>query len=287
MNNNKKIKIPETSLNLLKKSISHNYINVNKNLNFGIENQFDIKRVMDRYNDLLKTFSIESLKNKKILEIGSGSGIFVAYLRKEGVKAYGVEPDKYSLECSLNILRVNNIKPCISNSCGEKLKFPSNYFDIIISYQVLEHTQDPPKVLEECSRVLKKNGFLYFVVPNYNSFWEGHYSIIWFPFLPKSLYKIYVRILGRNPGFIDTLQFVTPPKLKIWAKNANLITLSYGENRFKYNLSKTKFKDYWAANPNFVKIINLFRKLRITSILSYLLIKSKTYYPIYFIAKKM
>ena len=58
MNNNKKIKIPETSLNLLKKSISHNYINVNKNLNFGIENQFDIKRVMDKYNDLLKTFSI-------------------------------------------------------------------------------------------------------------------------------------------------------------------------------------------------------------------------------------
>lgn len=44
---------------------------------------------------------------------------------------------------------------------GEKLSFRDNYFDIIMSSQVLEHVQDVDGYLNECFRVLKPGGILF------------------------------------------------------------------------------------------------------------------------------
>ncbi len=43
---------------------------------------------------------------------------------------------------------------------GERLKFEDNTFDIVISSQVLEHVQEVDEYVNECYRVLKKDGCL-------------------------------------------------------------------------------------------------------------------------------
>ena len=55
--------------------------------------------------------------------------------------------------------------------------FPTSYFDVVYSSNVLEHVNEPPKVIGEIIRVLKPGGHAQIVVPNYGSWWEGHYGI--------------------------------------------------------------------------------------------------------------
>jgi len=47
----------------------------------------------------------------------------------------------------------------------ERLSFSDNYFDLIISTDVLEHIPSPQKGLSECSRVLKTGGHMLLTIP--------------------------------------------------------------------------------------------------------------------------
>lgn len=48
---------------------------------------------------------------------------------------------------------------------GKSLPFKERSFDLVIAEMVLEHVDDPDKVLNEANRVLKKNGILYVTIP--------------------------------------------------------------------------------------------------------------------------
>lgn len=48
---------------------------------------------------------------------------------------------------------------------AEKIPCESEYFDNILLIEVLEHLENPKKVLKECYRILKKNGVLYMSIP--------------------------------------------------------------------------------------------------------------------------
>ena len=45
------------------------------------------------------------------------------------------------------------------------MQFPSNYFDCVICYHVLEHIPDDQKAMEEIFRVLKPGGWAILQVP--------------------------------------------------------------------------------------------------------------------------
>lgn len=280
------LKIPKKSIKLMEESVINDYKNISKNPRFGVDNQFNINRVKDRFDNIQKDLNLWNLKDKKILEVGSGSGLLVAYLRKKEVKAYGIEPEKRNYRVSQLLLKENKIKNCIKNGFGEKIPYKDNYFDLIVSFQVLEHTQNPRKVLKESKRVLKKGGLIYFVVPNYYSFWEGHYGVPWIPIFNKTIAKMYVKILGRDEKFIDALQFITPKKLRLLSKELNLEVISLGEEQFRKNISEEKIKEYWATNNLLGNLIWLIRKFKIDKFISWLFIKCDFYYPIVLIAKK-
>ncbi len=46
-----------------------------------------------------------------------------------------------------------------------EMPFRSNYFDAVISFQVLEHVPEPQRMLKEAYRVLKKDGYLVLTAP--------------------------------------------------------------------------------------------------------------------------
>jgi ubiquinone/menaquinone biosynthesis C-methylase UbiE len=108
-----------------------------------------------------------SLKSKKLLEIGSGFGTNLAvWIKHLQVDGYGVEPGSVGFnEGFLNSLKVfsaNGLDPArIFNARGESLPFADESFDVVYSANVLEHTENPEKVLEEAIRVLKPGGTLH------------------------------------------------------------------------------------------------------------------------------
>jgi 2-polyprenyl-3-methyl-5-hydroxy-6-metoxy-1,4-benzoquinol methylase len=170
-----------------------------------------------------------SLQGKKILEVGSGMGMFVVVSRKLGLNVQGIEPcaNSYNdLNDAINeLLSQNNIpNDAILREAGEKLPWPDQTFDIVVAFQVLEHVADPAQTLRECLRVLKPGGKLFMDMPNYFSFVEAHYGIVWWPWLSfsKKLARVYVKMNAKNPVFLHELNFVTPWRIRKWLNEYKL-----------------------------------------------------------------
>jgi len=222
--------------------------------------------------DQIKRY-IPDLRGKKLLEIGSGYGTFIAFCNKNRIcEAHGIEPgeDAYAdaFSISREILDNYGVSPeMIKNGYGESIPYASCSFDVVWSTNVLEHVADPELVLAEAYRVLKPGGMAVIVVPNYGSFWEGHYGMLFPPFCPKWIFKIIVKVFGRDPAFVDTLQFVTYGKLKKWissfASGIELITT--GQEIWEERLRTMQFSE-WAELAKLKSIIKWIHRLRLLSL---------------------
>ncbi len=101
-------------------------------------------------------------KNKKILEIGSGQGVLLDLLTKEGYNIQGTEYDNENLKIAKKLFK--GVK--ILKMSGDDITFPDNSFDLVISFDVFEHIRDTQKHLNEVKRVLKPGGAYIFCTPN-------------------------------------------------------------------------------------------------------------------------
>lgn len=199
--------------NLLKNKIINYYKHYYKDT-LNIPNWADLtnKQLSEETEELERIKYLEKLlgkfKNKKILDIGCGTGGFVAASNLKGARAVGIEPDEKAIE----ICRLKKCK--VIKSTAENLPFKDNQFDIIHCHTVIEHVKDVEKSILEIVRVAKKNGIIYIKCPNYLSFYEGHYKIFWLPLFPKTLSKSYLKIRKRPTEFIDTINYDTPNLFK-------------------------------------------------------------------------
>lgn len=217
--------------------------------------------------ELLSSF-VGDLKGKSLLEVGSGWGLFVALARKQAIESYGIEPEEKVYETSLKILESYGLsKDFIKKASGEDISFKDNTFDVIYSTMVLEHVKDPEKVIKESIRVLKKGGYLQFVIPNYGSFWEGHYGILWPPNLSKPLAKIYVSLLGRNPSYLDELNLINQRYLKKIIANIDEVqVIDWGYEVWKKRLLNLQFSE-WATLGSLKRLVKLVHQLRLVKLI--------------------
>ena len=232
-------------------------------------------------------------KGKKLLEIGAGVGTFLIVGRKNyGIEAYGIEPSENEFcsfsEVSCILLEENNLpKDIVKNGVAENLPFEDSSFDLIYSTNVLEHVKDPKKVFSESVRVLKPGGYLQFVIPNYFSFWEGHYGIFWPCLINKFLAKLYARFIGKNPTYIDTLQLINPFYLKNILKDMKekIEIISWGKEVFQNRLATGNYSD-WASLQKIRPIVQLIQNLKISSVLASVLNMFEMYTPIVLTVRK-
>jgi len=176
------------------------------------------KQPLDILHQLATLGTQNDLDENRILEIGSGNGFFLCYALKNGLDIVGIEPGKSfgfvnRYHNATKLLEMNGIMnpgDYLLDASSERLPFSDNTFDIVFSVAVLEHVQDVDQSIKESLRVLKPGGVLFASVPNYNSTLEEHYDIFWIPYMNKKIAKLYVSLLGRDPVFIDDLNFTNP-----------------------------------------------------------------------------
>lgn len=168
------------------------------------------KRIESRINRqrgrevIRKLDELVPIKRKVVLDVGCGWGEFTFEAMQKGAIAYGLEPDSELLEISVLL---SEKQGRYVKARAEAIPFRDETFDIVICNSVIEHVKDIRASLGEIIRVLRKGGYLYLLAPNYLYPYEGHYKMRWFPFLPKPLAKVYLKLLGRNPGFIEHINY--------------------------------------------------------------------------------
>jgi len=108
--------------------------------------------------------------HKKILDVGCGEGIIDHFIKKIGGH------DVYGIDKRIETKYLTDFKEL--KECDlEKEKFPytDNKFDYIFSKSVLEHLYNPENMIKEMYRVLKPNGTIVLMTPD----WYSHMTHFW------------------------------------------------------------------------------------------------------------
>ncbi len=117
-------------------------------------------------------------QNAKILDVGTGRSVMLNELKKAGWEIYGTQPVKAS-----------SPQPNIYNGELSDAHYPSDFFDCVTLFHVLEHLAAPKETLREIFRVLKPDGILVIELPNAAALVPRLFKTCWFGYnVPEHLY---------------------------------------------------------------------------------------------------
>jgi 2-polyprenyl-3-methyl-5-hydroxy-6-metoxy-1,4-benzoquinol methylase len=164
---------PQPSLeNLGKYYESEDYISHTDNKRSLFEKLYHFIKSIALKNKLHLINSLQFQKGK-ILDIGAGTGEFLAVAKNDGWQTMGVEPS----------VKAKAIAKSKGVSFVEQTSELENQsFDVISMWHVLEHVPDLDKQIKELKRLLKPTGTLIIAVPNFKSFDAKHYGKFWAAF---------------------------------------------------------------------------------------------------------
>jgi len=118
-------------------------------------------------------------KLNRLLDVGCGTGHFLARAKQRGWEVWGTE---YS-DAAIRICEAKGIT--MVQGALEPARMPVQPFDVITSLEVLEHVTDPRSELAAIHALLRKGGLLYCTTPNFNAVlryrFKAAYSIIEYP----------------------------------------------------------------------------------------------------------
>lgn len=116
-----------------------------------------------RYVEAEKLLSRQELN---ILDIACGSGFGSNFLALKGHHVIGADiSEETIIDCKRKYQSKNLNFEVID---GTKIPFPDNYFDVIISFETIEHTTEFQNMLNEFKRVVKSdNGIILISTPNF------------------------------------------------------------------------------------------------------------------------
>jgi SAM-dependent methyltransferase len=173
--------------------------------------------------------------NRRILEVGSGTGAVALCLAELGYDITGIEPGGPGFE-DLVVLQG------VVCAAASDLRGDSSYqsgvtilqlgvddldpevhgrFDVVFSANVLEHVPDPVSALELMQSVLAEGGVQRHVSPNYAFPYEPHFSVPLLPIVPFLTTALLSPRITET-GLWKSLNFVTARQVQHWARSAGV-----------------------------------------------------------------
>ena len=134
---------------------------------------------------------IENQHQKKgsLLDIGTGTGDFIAHAQERGWSVLGVEPnfnarklaEKKGVEVREELTDIQNEK-----------------FDVITLWHVLEHLPNLEENIKKIALILNDHGTLIIAVPNYRSYDANYYKSFWAAYdVPRHLWHFSKESINR------------------------------------------------------------------------------------------
>ena len=118
--------------------------------------------VYHNYQDSrLKIIRPSLKKDTELLEVGCSSGMFMVHVKEEVKLINGIELDQTCCEFVNRVLGISCDDDYLPNS-----KFCDIKYDIVCSFQVMEHVPDPVSFMGELINATKPFGKIFIEVPN-------------------------------------------------------------------------------------------------------------------------
>lgn len=139
--------------------------------------------------DMLEPFR----KTNKLIDVGCGIGLFAEVAVERGWEVYGTE----FTEEAISICKEKGI--VMNQGVLDVNNYELGQFDVVTSFEVIEHVNNPVEEIQSFKKLLRPNGALYLTTPNFNSisrFLNGpKWSVICYPehlcyYTPKTIHKL-------------------------------------------------------------------------------------------------
>ena len=128
---------------------------------------------------------------KKILDVGCGTGKLVKYFNDNGFEALGCDKSPEAIKIAKTVNDSSSIKKATATS----LPFKNHTFDLVTAISVIEHLTEngAENFIAEAKRVLRPNGFLFMVTPNFAAPWRHIHGARWFGYSDPTHTHFYTR----------------------------------------------------------------------------------------------
>jgi len=110
----------------------------------------------------------------KLLEVGSYYGIFLKIAKEYGYHVYGIEPSKDAAKVAKEKYNIETLASTLS-----KLEGGTEQFDIITSWDVLEHLTHPMQEVSLVAQQLKPDGIFAFSTLDYKNWYPRLFGQRW------------------------------------------------------------------------------------------------------------
>jgi len=178
------------------------------------------------------------LEKLKILDIGCGGGLLCEPLSRLGADVTGIDASKNNIEVAKLHSKEMDLDINYIHSSPEKLD-AKNEFQVILNMEIIEHVSNTNLFIENCSKLIKKNGIMFVATINRNlksyffAILGAEYILRWLPI-----------------GTHDWNKFLTPQELEILTKKNNFLTdETVG---MKFNLLSKKWSVSEDSSVNFI-----------------------------------
>ena len=188
--------------------------------------------------------SEKPLEKLKILDIGCGGGLLCEPLNRLGATITGIDASNNNIEVAKLHSKEMNLNIEYIHAAPENLDLKSNTYDAVLCMEVVEHLKDVNLFIENCSKLIKKNGIMFIATINKNlksyifAILGAEYVLRWLPI-----------------GTHNWDKFLTPQDLEIITSKNNFMADEIVG--MKFNL----FSKKWSrTNDSSVNYISTFLK---------------------------
>ena len=170
--------------------------------------------------------------------MGCGGGLLCEPLKRLGATVTGIDASKNNIEVAKFHAKEMNLNINYIKCSPENLEF-KNKFNVILNMEVVEHVSNVDLFIQNCSRLIKKNGIMFVATINKNlksylqAILGAEYILRWLPI-----------------GTHDWDKFLTPQELEIMA-NRNNFTIDEVVG-IKFNLLSKKWRTSNDTSVNYI-----------------------------------